>query len=458
MKIELSIDKDYCSDWSLYSGVREFAQNGRDAMQLGHSFDMIYVPGKSILRVLTKGTTLGHDSLLLGNSSKRDTPGMIGKWGEGFKIGSLALLRLGKKIRIRTGSELWQPIISMSKSFKAEVLMFEITGGKTDRNEIDVEIHGITPEEWEDLSWRFLFLSDHSFTIKDTTIGSVLIDGAGKIFVGGIYVCDNKDFVHGYDLLPNGVSLDRDRRIVDSWDAQLQSARIWEQLYIKDMFTNLVDSMLADDKADVKSFKHSWVIGEATRKKISDQFIKKHGENAIAVRALEEINVLKFYGKAGQIVNSESLRSILESSIGSTDTVKAGGRDTIKERHQVSSLSDAATKNLLSAIKMVTEATGSMIPYEIVTFVDPQIAGMHRSGMMSISIGVLDSLAETLKTVVEEVAHLKGADGTREFQEELHNIYATMILISIGEPKSPARVVAASPPKTVDKSSILDYL
>ncbi len=431
-KTELSIEESYCDGWGLYEGIREFAQNGRDAMRSGYSFDISYNETKNVISILTKGTVLKVDTLLLGTSSKRDQPNMLGYWGEGYKIGCLALLRLGKSIRIRTGTELWVPEIVMSKKFKRKVLSFDITGNKTDRKEILIEVAGVTPGEWDlDLKWKFLFLGEHQYEINSTKRGSVIVNGAGLIFVDGIYVGTN-EFKHGYDFNIQSIKLDRDRRLVDHWAAKTQTAVIWEDLYLSGKYEDEVDSMLAQHVADVQSFSHEWIVSTELHRKIASQFIKKHGEAAVPARTVDEVKSLAFYGKNGQIVNSQSLREILEKQLGSAETIKSANRDTIQKQFELTELGPDESHNLLVATKMVSDSTGFLLPYVIVEFKDPGIVGMHKNKKMYLSRNILASFEETLKTVVEEVCHTFGDDGTREFQEAMHHVYSRMILVTMG--------------------------
>lgn len=426
-RTELSIDESYCDGWGLFEGIREFAQNGRDATRTGCSFDMVYHATRNSLSLITKGAILTPDTLLLGTSSKRNVTGMLGYWGEGYKIGSLALLRIGKRIRIRTGSELWEPEISHSKKFKRNVLAFCITGNKTHRNEIAVEIGGVTQDEWDGLKHKFLFLGEHEHDVVETKLGSVLLNGKGRLFVDGIHVCDS-DYDHGYDFPAQAVKLDRDRRLIDSYDARHIMASIWENLYLDGKFEDEVDRMLAADVSDVHHFRYTWIVSTKVHNKIAQQFVKKHGESAVPARSMDDVRGLSLYGKKGEIVASATLREILESQIGTAESVKNANRDVVTRTLGIDSLSETAVRNLLLSTKMVSEAAGIMLPYEIVEFADASIVGMHKLGVMYLSTKVLESFEETLKTVVEEVAHTHGADGTREFQEALHSIYTRMVI------------------------------
>ena len=113
---------------------------------------------------------------------------MIGKFGEGLKLGVLALVRAGHPVRIRSGSEVWVPSIERSEKFQADVLVFEIEKGRAEKDRVSIEIGKITAGEWAEFKKCFLFLSK---PLKDDAIateyGTLLMTAeyAGKLFVKG---------------------------------------------------------------------------------------------------------------------------------------------------------------------------------------------------------------------------------------------------------------------------------
>lgn len=432
MKIELSIHENYCDGWGLYEASREFAQNGRDAVKTGCSFDMVHEPAKNILKFITKGAVLSHKTLLLGLSDKSGQINMLGKWGEGYKIASLALLRMGKRIRIRTGSELWEPEVAYSKKFGENVLTFNITGSKTMRNETIVELLGVSEDEWKSIAHRFLFLGEHNYDIEHSSLGNVLLHQKGQIFVDGIYVCTNEYLEHGYDFQPAQLPLDRDRRVVNYWDVQRLTAKAWEHLYLADKHQDIVDKMLAENSGDVQHFKYDYVVTQALHRKIADNFVKKHGE-AVPVKSLSEVKELEHYQKRGEIVAAESLRSILEQQLGTVGTVKLENVTHYNKTHPLTELTVEQAHNLLAAQKLVNDVIGNNFPpYEVVTFVKEDIFGMRKDDKIYLSVAILNSFSETLKTIVEEVAHEYGGHDSHAFTERLHQIYCAIVVKQLG--------------------------
>lgn len=440
MKIPLTIEDDYCQDWGLFEGVREFMQNGRDATRVGCTFDAVYLPDDRTIRVRTIGATLEHRSLLLGSSSKRGRLDMLGNKGEGYKIGSLALLRLEKGVKIRTGSELWIPAITYSKKFDAKVLTFDITGGRKDVNEIVVDITGVEQDEWDAIKRKFLFVDDGGQTIIESPVGSVIMDGLGAIYVDGMEVCRIEKLRHGYNFRPCDAKLDRDRRLMDQWETHTLTAKVWEALYLRTTreFCDTVDSMLANDAPDVEHFRYDWCIGQTARKVVAERFKSKFGDKALAVRTESEVRESEFYGRQAHVVDSESLRAILEREVGTLESVKRDLADEIVAEHTAISLDPKESKNFMMAMEFVSKAvkrSGLTIAKDvtIVEFRSPTIMGMRKGDKICISRNTLGSFEEALKTLVEEVAHEVGGDGTHGHVERMHEIYANGVAMILTE-------------------------
>jgi len=438
VKIPLTIEDVYVQDWGLFEGVREFMQNGRDATRDGCTFDVVYLSDSNTIRARTVGAKLTHRSLLLGSSTKRDRNDMLGNKGEGYKVGSLALIRLGKGIKIRTGTELWVPAVEFSKKFGANVLVFDIDGGRKDINEVSVDITGVTQDEWDSIKRRFLFIDDDGKRIVESPVGAAIMDGLGQVFVDGIEVCTLEKFHHGYNFRPQDVKLDRDRRLVGSWEAHQLTAKIWEALYMRSTreFCDQVDKMLADNVPDIEHFRYEWCVGMNTRKQVAERFKEKMGGPIIPVKTESEEREIEFYGRKGVVVDAEPLRSILEKEVGTIEQVKRELADEIKSEHTMVSLEPEEAKNFVMALEFVSKATkraGLTITQDITIaeFRLPSTMGMRKQGKIYISRNTLISFQEALKTLVEEVAHEYGGDGTHDHVERMHEIYANGVAAMI---------------------------
>ena len=104
MIIELTIKTDYLPGWGTYEGVRELVQNGRDAeTELNAPFSVQH--RGNTLCLSNTGARMPREALLMGHTTKRGNNELIGKFGEGLKLGVLALVRAGHTVVIENRDE-----------------------------------------------------------------------------------------------------------------------------------------------------------------------------------------------------------------------------------------------------------------------------------------------------------------------------------------------------------------
>src|SRR5258708_26276899 len=103
MKFTLPISPNYVAHWGLWESVREIFQNALDEQ----TRDPRCVAGikyeNGILRITSANTILNPKSLLLGATTKADDKNQRGKYGEGYKLAALVLVRMGYSVSIQTG-------------------------------------------------------------------------------------------------------------------------------------------------------------------------------------------------------------------------------------------------------------------------------------------------------------------------------------------------------------------
>jgi hypothetical protein len=212
-RIELTISPQYVSNWGVWEAIREVLQNVIDNNRNEHIFN--YDAPKQILTIGNKDTVLEKQTLLLGNSTKRDDKSKIGKYGEGYKLALLILARLGKRVVITNGSEIWHPKIINSRKYNSELLVIDIERVKSKGKQLEFKIHNISKQEFEEVMNKVLIYSDEINKI-DTPYGEILIDDKYRrqIYVEGLYVrtmteCENMRY--GYNIKAKYLELDRDR-------------------------------------------------------------------------------------------------------------------------------------------------------------------------------------------------------------------------------------------------------
>jgi hypothetical protein len=433
MKYELTIDATYLDDkrWGVGAGIREFLQNGRDA-EIEQQAPLTVTHYNNTLRIENEGAVLSRDALLLGRSTKRDRQDVLaGKWGEGLKLGALALVRAGYPVTIRNGGEVWKPSIEASEKFEGrEVLVFNVTTGREERNRVRVEIGNVTKEDWSAVKDHFLFLDKREMNVVKTSEGALLRDPRfqGRIYVKGIFVQHDVSYSYGYDLFD--AEVDRDRRIIASWDLQARLRRIWGEALashpdLLDEFYKLLDKNADDTKGVDKWSADS--VPEAAAARIVEKFKETHGLNAVPVSNLSDSRDMEHLGKKGIVVSS-GLGAVLGRLLGDAEAVKKSLREEVTRIWSWSDLDATEKSNLETAIGLVNpSARIDFLDIDVVDFRSAALYGQFKDGRQLLARSVLASRQETLATLVHEVAHRTGGDGDKSHVAEIERIWAEIV-------------------------------
>lgn len=433
MKIELTIKTDYLPSWGAWEGVRELVQNGRDA-EVEHSAPLTVRHRKEsdTLVIENEGCTLPHEALLLGHSSKTDRADLIGKFGEGLKLGVLALVRAGHPVKIRSGSEVWVPSIQRSEQFKANVLVFDIQKGRKPENRVAVEIGNVGADEWEKMKGLFLFLRG---TVGDeevvsTYCGSLLLAERfhGKVFVKGIWVSNDPRLSFGYDF--KDADLDRDRRMLSKYDLNYRTGVVWrEALGTRPDLVRDFGRLLEKEGADVEGI-DEWSAGylpSDAKAALAADFRARHGENALPVGNLSESAEIEHLGKKGIIV-PKSLRAVLEKELGSVAANKGKLREEVTHTYGWHDLDPTERENLRAAIGLVNGVEPvTLESVDVTDFRDSGIEGMFKDGRILVAKRALGNRRLTLEVVVHEVAHRAGGDGEMGHVRNIERIWSGIV-------------------------------
>lgn len=434
MKLELTIKTDYLPSWGVWEGIRELVQNGRDAEVLLKARLTVDQKGNA-LRIENDGCTLPHEALLLGYSTKSGNPDAIGQYGEGLKLGILALVRAGLPVKIRSGSEVWVPTIEQSEKFKAKVLTFDITGGRKLENRVRIEVEGISAEIWAEAKWKFRFLAANRPEDIPTAHGTLLSrpEDKGKVFVKGIYASTDPNLSFGYDF--KDATLDRDRRMVDTFDFRFKAREILAEAITK-MPSEMPRfiSALEQNTPEVLAFDSAWLpVPPALAKTVADDFLQKYGEKAVPVASLAESKDLDHLGRKGVVVPA-ALSAVLTSVLPNAQQVQAQLKNETLHVYGWSDLSDEEKLSLERALRLVNlrQQRVKLDEVRVVDFRDSKTLGLFEPGMngsvtISLARSKLADRRETLATLIHEVAHRFGTDGDKTHLDAIENIWADIV-------------------------------
>lgn len=268
---KMSLSVDYVSDWGLQETLRELFQNAIDWGDWSWSIE------GGELRITSHMAELENKTLLLGHSVKRE--GSIGKFGEGYKLAMLVLCRLGYECWIENRNSLWQPKLIKSRIYGTKQLVFDCTelAREYPTESLVFAVRGLTASDIDELKNRNLHVRQAPI-LHSTSNGRILSTSqAGRMYVGGLYVCTLKDYKHGYDFEPSEISLDRDRRMLQNFDVAWLTSNMWTN-------TNDVKyaaSLLKEGAPDVQYVEHHDV--KSIAEELQEEFIEDHGEDAVAV-------------------------------------------------------------------------------------------------------------------------------------------------------------------------------
>lgn len=432
MKYELSISADYLSGssgWDAAAGVREILQNGRDAeVELGAKLTVTH--HNDTLRVENAGATLSRDVLLMGQSSKRGKKELAGQFGEGLKLGMLVLVRDGYRVKVRTGGEVWTPAVEASERFSGQrVLTVDVQGGRQENERVMVEVEGITKEFWATLKEKFLFLYPRKIDAVKTPRGSLLLTDRwkGRVYVKGILVQTDPKLAYGYDLTE--VTLDRDRRVVASWDLHYELRRIWTDAVdlrpeLLEDFTKLLERI---DRNDTKGFDSYGAdsLSDWAARFVADTFKGKHGHQAVPVLTRADAKDVEHLGVHG-VVCSEPMAAVLARTVGDVKTVHDRLRKEVVHTFASEELEPEEQLVLQGAVDLVAmvEPVGAV---DVVAFRSDSLMGQFKDDRSLIARRLLRDRAKTLETMVHEVAHRQGHDGDKAHVARIERIWSGIV-------------------------------
>lgn len=315
-KIPLTIDPTYCGDWGFWEGVRELVSNAKDAEdQDGRRMVVKHSKRSNTLTILTEDTVVNaQDLLLLGRS--RGGENRRGRFGEGFVLGTLALVRKGFDLTIYNGDEVWRPGIEIADDNHpmagAPLLTFVTRKLQSRRTAFSVEITEVTEPVWQEAEKRFLFLVPPPAAATITMDRGTVITSEeykGKVYARGVFVRELSDLDCGYNL-PE-VQLDRDRRMIDEWSLKWSLAALWQEAGANIQNVPRIYQMARAGASDVKSI--GYHADQHLLNAFREEFTRENGPDAVPVTSAAEVKDVEKAGATPVIVD-DTLKELLAKS------------------------------------------------------------------------------------------------------------------------------------------------
>ena len=269
-KYELSLVKSYVQEWTAEDAIREIIQNAIDESNRveDNAMSVEYDPEEKTLTISNKKSVLTHDTLLLGNTSKATDDNMIGKFGEGYKLGILVLTRENHPVVIQNYGlkETWKARFVNSRRWKDEVLTIftdkSQIWNKPPHNNLSFVINNIDQMMYDEVVKKTLFLKDiyRGEYVEDnyakTSYGNILFEESekGRVYVNGLFVTTLEDLRYGYDIKARYIEIGRDRNLIDSYKITKYTTLMWMEIQddFKDEIFELAYSEALDFSYDTE--------------------------------------------------------------------------------------------------------------------------------------------------------------------------------------------------------------
>ena len=285
-KYELSLVKSYVREWTAEDAIREIIQNAIDESNRveDNAMGVEYDQEAKTLTISNKKSVLTHDTLLLGNTSKATDDNMIGKFGEGYKLGILVLTRENHPVVIQNYGlkETWKARFVNSRRWKDEVLTIftdkSQIWNKPPHNNLSFVISNVDQSMYDKVVEKTLFLKDIYTGVyvednyKKTSYGNILFEESekGRVYVNGLFVITLEDLKYGYDIKARYIEIGRDRNLIDSYKITKYTTLMWME--IQDDFEDEIFELAYSEALDF-SYDVSYVsIPESNSENISSVY------------------------------------------------------------------------------------------------------------------------------------------------------------------------------------------
>lgn len=300
---ELPLARDYVRHWGVAEAVRELIQNAIDSES---PFE--YAQHGDTFSLFSRGARLDPATLVLGRSSKADDDGAIGQFGEGYKLALVVLARCGLSVVVENDSREWRPEFRKSKQFGIETMHIIDSAMEEGIDGLRFVIRGLNDDHQQSIKDSCLLMQEPMDDAVETYMGRLLPSRPGKLYVGGLYVCDT-DMEFGYDFKPEHVTLERDRSTISGWDLKWKTK---ELLFLTGRMDDVAEMM--ERGAKDTEYAH-YNAPEMVKDACYRHFQKKYPGH-VAVKTKEELDKLIERGMTKVVQVNAGFHSAVSESAG----------------------------------------------------------------------------------------------------------------------------------------------
>jgi len=408
-KIQYMVTEEYVQNWTVLEALREVLSNGVDAeVQQSAPLNVRHDARKKILYVRNDRAKLDVKALYFGGTNKSGDTRLIGQFGEGLKLALLVFARTNTPVTIRNGDEDWS--VAMEDDDRGvRVLTLYTRKARTPNSGVEVEVGNVTSDLWEQAQNLFLrllpplnqFVGEHGEILTDP-------ERVGNYYVRGVFVTHQINAAFGYNF--KHLEVGRDRRSYDANSAQYEVSKLWGEVVTKHDVSEVLFRAMRDNAQDMSGFK--WYSEPAVIDQMVRRFKALYGEKAIPVKGTAESDMIAHLGYKG-VVLPDALVTCLRQGMPSIETLRTAFAQEVKERFTLDDLTAVERGNFIGALDVV-KAIGHDLSSRVIVarFGDETIMGLHNKEGIFVSRAVTAKFGETLVTLIHELAHDVGKDGS----------------------------------------------
>ena len=386
--LPLTVRTDYLPTWGTKHGLRELLQNYLDScddtgiagrLEAADPWD-----GDNTITLHNPGATIDRSALLFGGTSKTGSETSRGRFGEGLKLGALALVRDGATVTLDHDRERWTFGVVTSAEYGGEVLAVTVT-------DLDEEVDGVLVTiagrkaiyGWSEVRALFREFVDVGATFA-TDDGDLLLDPnqRGNVWVRGQLIRTDGRLSFGYDL--KSAWTDRDRDVVGDFDVSWAAGKMVDKANKAGVVAAAeLLRMLNEGGGDSAYVTSTW--SRETNAKAAEAFLAVHGKGAVPVTnnlSEDDRTALVGFGYVPVVVSDNALAVLTK---------------TIPDAHAAIQAASSAVLNTttdydadaLRWIGCILTACGLATDVAAVTFRSPKTGATRKDGVVRIAASLL---------------------------------------------------------------------
>jgi hypothetical protein len=417
----LNLHVGYVKNWTIKEGLREIIANAYDEGEVTFTYS------NGFAFISNKGA-ISWRHLTLGCSEKKDNA--IGQFGEGLKVGALALIRENRICEVHSNN--LSVRFSLEPFHETQVLTAtEIVSCVSVAGMTIVKVE-CTREELKEA--RSLFIENGN----TEQLISKAVSGPVKIYVRGVYVQTmEKDGFADYNIVDKAIT-NRDRSILDVYRVQTQvgililklaNPNIWYKHIMHNLECFENDCYYGSWWSLPKEIRESWTeFGNTLKRQYNYKVCFMTASSDYETRITDAgWHILYVPHKTGQLFSMAGI----SSEATAIKTILEERREAKKDVIQRSSLT---TKELLQ-LEMGEYVATQLFSYPehspfIVLQDNTIFEGIESNGSISLTRSTLSLSKEAfLSVVAEECIHAvyDAADLSRDFQNNATHLIAKLV-------------------------------